>query len=447
MASRRTSKASGASRTGNRTRKPQRAASEVSESVSVHEGDLVTGQLQGQDQDEHLFFLYEKMKSGDRHRRRKGAEAVALYVSDGRVDPAKLEVHPADILGEEVTIPKTDAVTLTGSLAALAMMGPHAAEGASDSCGFLLTHSEAEVRFEAARALEAMGPGAAEGAAVDLGEALLSEEELNIRYMVAKALISLGPEGAENGAAGYVAKGLQDTDISIQLACGKALRAMGPAAAPEAAQALVDIIEVSETEGGHFEMRRVAAEALAAMGQAAAEVAALPLAKLLRVGPAQLPVPASSDAQLRETAARAIGAMGPEAVTGQQVRLSMAIGHAVGATGRGDCELGVQQAVADVLEGAKLETARKGSMAFFVDKGPATEPPPESQKPRKAASYSTRAFDTVFGDHDENDDEPEEPQAVAEDEATPTSHDESPRSKKSRSRRTGHSVSRKGRTQ
>lgn len=175
-------------------------------------------------------------------------------------------------------------------------------------------------------------------------------------------------------------------------------------------------------------MKRIAVDALAAMGEAAAEVAALPLAKVLRVGPAQTPVPASSDVYLREHAATAIGGMGTDAIKGQQVRLARAIGQQVGASGRGDRDLAVQQAVVEALEGAGLEVARKGSMAFFVDKGPFEE------KKEKKMSYSSKAFDDLFGDE------------IAEDEADEErKRKEQEKKARSKSRSTSRATEKKGR--
>lgn len=165
---------------------------------------------------------------------------------------------------------KTPLVRETAA-ATLAAIGPEA-RGATGELARLLGDDHPLVRAAAAAALAAIGPDARDSTPV-LASAL-SDADPMVRGATARALAAIGPDAAP--AIGAIVAALShenDGDVALGLvdACGE----IGPGAIPSAAT-LVGLLSSADAE-----MREAAAGALGALGAAAAQTAAAPLEKLL----------------------------------------------------------------------------------------------------------------------------------------------------------------------
>lgn len=195
-----------------------------------------------QEECEHVELLVAKLQHPDNARRRKGAEAMAMYIGDQRCLPAEpFDIHPAQVLVDFIEAPSSDSTLQISCVKALAQMVQYASPFASKCLANLLNpeeEREQELKWEAARALGFLGPSAAEGAAEAMGICAEVDEDAMVRMQCCRSAEKMGAAAAKY-ISGSLAKALWDTDADVQTSAVRALVVMGPGAADAAADALV----------------------------------------------------------------------------------------------------------------------------------------------------------------------------------------------------------------
>eukprot|EP00929_Paragymnodinium_shiwhaense_P073670 TRINITY_DN37641_c0_g1_i1.p1 TRINITY_DN37641_c0_g1~~TRINITY_DN37641_c0_g1_i1.p1 ORF type:complete len:680 (+),score=206.72 TRINITY_DN37641_c0_g1_i1:104-2143(+) len=313
---------------------------------------------------EHVELLVQKLEHLDAARRRKGAEAMATYIADQRCLPEDMPTHPAKVLADFLDAPRAEKNMCISVAKSLALMHRHAAPYASGALARKLDHTDAELRWEATRALGLLGPEAAAESAEALGRVLLEDEFVLCRLAAARTFELMGEAAAELSAKPLATALMGDEDLDVQTASVRALMVMGPKAAPEAAPELAKVVLTHR-----YEMKMRACDALFNMGEAAAEHAAPAMVRILRPDGEPWTAgwePPGSDARLRKRCAEVLGAMGSDTIKKYEVKLSRALG---------DRDDTVVEASKATLQLAERHRALKGPIA--LRRGGGDDKPPE----------------------------------------------------------------------
>lgn len=298
--------------------------------------------LTDHEQRDHVEMLVDKLASDDVKKRYKAAEALAAYVADQKFLPDEMEPHPAAVLASAFLKDNIDRLFCVSASRSLAMMGPHAAPFAAAALANVLKHPSTELRYEAIVALKRLGPGAASKAAATLAYVALEDEENLLRREAVLALAGMGPAAAEF-AGKAVAGAVHDNDTDVQVAAIKALAELGPETARYAGPALQEALTT-----GSQELRRLAADTICKLGPCVAEWTTTILGNHLKPHP-------GTDTVLRKKAAKALLALGPDAVYETEVLLARAMK---------DRDPEARAAAFNTLQEAERQEALKGEMAL-----------------------------------------------------------------------------------